>query len=123
MVEDRETAQDRAKAIQEALDRYANGRSFGLEEDEPELEERLCKNALGRPIVRWGFYSERNEASRELETGKRAGSPVTGPGVKQARKRRKMSISKTMINLDLPLNTSSDIDTDDFSTTDNASTA
>jgi hypothetical protein len=123
VVEDRETAQDRAKAIQEALDRYANGRSFGLEEDEPELEERLCKNALGRPIVRWGFYRERNEASRELETGKRAGSPVAGPGVKQARKRRKMSISKTMINLDLPLNTSSDIDTDDFSTTDNASTA
>jgi hypothetical protein len=92
-------------------------------EDASELDKWLCENAFGRPIVRWGFYSERNEAARQHEVRKRVASPAFGPGIKKPRTGRKMSISKTMINLDLPSEECNEIEDGDTSTNDNASTA
>lgn len=120
-MKDKQTAQDRGKAIQDALDRYTSGRLYGRGEYGPKLDRWLCKDAFGKSIVRWGFYPELDKAPCQLEMRKRAPSPVAGPGVKKRRSGRKMSISKTMVNLDLPSDTCTDIELDDVSTDDNAS--
>ena len=121
-VKDKEGAQDRASAIQKALDQYIDGRSFDLELDEPELDEWVCEDAFGRQITRWGFYPDSNMPSHQTESRKRRSSPVTDPDSKKRRTGRKMSISKTMINLDAQSDASSDVETDDLSTMDYNST-
>jgi len=121
-VKDKETAQDRANAIREALDQYADSRSFDLGPDEPELDEWLCEDTSGRQITRWGFYSEASNTSRQNKSRKRMSSPNPGPEAKKPRIGRKMSISKTVVNLDFPLDASSDIETDIISTNDSIST-
>jgi hypothetical protein len=121
-VKDKETAQDRANAIREALDQYADSRSFDLGPDEPELDEWLCEDTSGRQITRWGFYPEANNTSRHNKSRKRTPSPNPGPEAKKPRTRRKMSISKTVVNLDFPIDASSDIEIDVISTNDSTST-
>ena len=121
-VKDKEGPQDRANAIQKALDQYADGRSFDLGLDEPELDEWVCEDAFGRQIKRWGFYHDSNKTSHQTENRKRRSSPATGPEAKMPRTGRKMSISKTMINLDAQSDASSDVETDDLSTMDDNST-
>jgi hypothetical protein len=121
-VKDKETAQDRANAIREALDQYADSRSFDLGPDEPELDEWLCEDTSGRQITRWGFYPEANNTSRHNKGRKRTSSANPGPEAKKPRTGRKMSISKKVVNLDFPIDASSDIETDVISTNDSTFT-
>ena len=121
-MKDKETAQDRANAIREALDQYADSRSFDLGPDEPELDEWPCKDGSGRQITRWGFYPDANNASRQSRSRKRISSPKPVPEGKKPRLGRKMSISKTVVNLDFPIDGSSDIETEVVSTNDSTST-
>jgi hypothetical protein len=121
-VKDKETAQDRANTIREALDQYADSRSFDLGPDEPELDEWLCEDTSGRQITRWGFYPEAKNTSRQNKTLKRISSPNPGPAAKKPRIGRKMSISKTVVNLDFPMEAPSDIETEVVSTSDSTST-
>jgi hypothetical protein len=121
-VKDKETAQDRANAIREALDQYTDSRSFDLGPDEPELDEWLCGDRSGRQIVRWGFYPDANNASRQNKSRKRMSSPNPAPEAKKPRTGRKMSISKTVVNLDFPIDGSSDVETDVIGTDDRTST-
>lgn len=122
MVKGKETAQDRANAIREALDQYADGKSFDLGPDEPELDEWLCGGRSGRQITRWGFYPDANNTSRQSKSRKRMSSPNPAPEAKKPRIGRKMSISKTMVNLDFPKDGSSDTETDVIGTNDSTST-
>jgi hypothetical protein len=120
-VKDKEAAQDRANAIREALDQYADSRSFDLGPDEPELDEWLCEDGTGRQITRWGFYPEANNTSGQSKSRKRMSSPNPGPEAKKPRIGRKMSISKMVVNLDFPIDASSEIETDVISTNDSTS--
>jgi hypothetical protein len=121
-VKDKETARDRANAIQEALDQYTDSRSFDLGPDEPELDEWLCGDRFGRQITRWGFYPDANNTSCQSKSRKRMSSPNPAPEAKKPRMGRKMSISKTVVNLDFPIDGSSDIEADVIVTDDRIST-
>jgi hypothetical protein len=81
--------QDRANAIQEALDQYADSRSFDLGPDGPELDEWLCEDTSGRQITRWGFYPEANIMSRQSKSRKRMSSPNPVPEAKKPPDRAK----------------------------------
>ena len=118
---DKETAEDRANAIREALDQYAGSRSFDLGPDEPELDEWLCADRSGRQITRWGFYPNANNTSCQSKSRKRMSSPNLTPEAKKPRIGRKMSISKTVVNLDFSMDGSSDIETDVIDTDDRIS--
>jgi hypothetical protein len=122
VAEDDETAQDRANAIQEALDQYTNSGPYDLGPDEPELDEWVCEDGCGRQIIRWGFYPDVNNTSRQSKSRKRMSSPGPDPEAKKPRIGRKMSISETVVNLDFPLDGSSDVETDVIGTNGSTST-
>ena len=121
-MKDKETAQDRANAIREALDQYTDSRSFDLGPDEPELDEWRCGDRSGRQITRWGFYPDANNTSCQSKSRKRMSAPNPTPEAKKPRIGRKMSISKTVVNLDFPIDGSSDIEADVIGTDDGTST-
>lgn len=103
------------------MDEYAGEDSLLLEDPELELDEWICEDAFHNKIRRYGFYQDEVEESGEHEGVKRVSSPILGPVANKRRNARKLSMSKIMINFDLPSEASSDAETDDLTQADDVS--
>ncbi len=122
MAKDKETIQNRMDAIKDALHDYVGDRAFALGEDEPELDAWPCEDTFGNELVRYGIYPLQEIVGCERHIRKRTSSPVSERTAKKPRGGRKMSISKAMVNFDLPSEASSNVETDDLTQTDDGST-
>jgi hypothetical protein len=100
-VKDRETPESRAAAVRNAVDEYAQRRSFGAEK-EADVDEWRCSDSAGHPLVRWGFYPEHRDLGARNSSRKRNASQDFEKASKRARSGRKVSISRTMISFDTP---------------------
>ena len=105
---DREPAKAKANRLQDAITLYAAGRSYGLGGTLPDFDEWWTKDSKGDVVVRWGFYPEHPVGPSTPSMRKRAPSPAEEPAAKRPCKVRKMSISQSMICLDLSSEASSE---------------
>ena len=114
---DKETPQDRPRAIKEALDEYTGGRDLVRDDDAPKLDEWRCTDAFGNVMTRWGDYPDR--PIQDVVGNKRIQTIAEAEPIlrKKPRMARKMSQSKIMVNLDDLEACSSEAETDDASTT------